>query len=121
MTARTGPAGSAWPSILDACVCLNKLLYKIEDIENLNIKDVKKLYDEYVSSSQVKLLSSFEFGSDLPESSKGSYIYTKKGEKILDFTGGFGVLNHGHNHDRILNARINFQKKKKVEVHKNFL
>jgi len=96
-------------------------LYKIEDIENLNIKDVKKLYDEYVSSSQVKLLSSFEFGSDLPESSKGSYIYTKKGEKILDFTGGFGVLNHGHNHDRILNARINFQKKNKVEVHKNFL
>ena len=96
-------------------------LYKIEDIENLNIDEVKLLYNDYVSPSQVKLLSSFDFGHDLSETSKGSYIYTKKGKKILDFTGGFGVLNHGHNHERILNARINFQKKNKVEVHKNFL
>ena len=96
-------------------------LYKIEDIEKLNIDEVKSLYNNYVSPSQVKLLSSFDFGHDLSETSKGSYIYTKNGKKILDFTGGFGVLNHGHNHDRILNARINFQKQNKVEVHKNFL
>ena len=42
---------------------------------------------------------------------KGSYIYTQKGKKILDFTGGFGVLDHGHNHDRILNVRKDFQNK----------
>ena len=96
-------------------------LFKIEEIDKLKIEDIKKLYDKHVSSSQVKLLSSFEFGDDLAETSKGSYIYTKKGSKILDFTGGFGVLNHGHNHSRILKARIEFQNKNKVEVHKNYL
>ena len=96
-------------------------LYKLEEVDKLDITEVKELYKTYVSSSQVKLLSSFDFGNDLSETSKGSYIYTKKGKKILDFTGGFGVLNHGHNHDRILKARLDFQKKNKVEVHKNYL
>ena len=86
-------------------------LYKLEEVDRLDINEVKELYKTYVSSSQVKLLSSFDFGNDLSETSKGSYIYTKKGKKILDFTGGFGVLNHGHNHDRILKARLDFQKK----------
>mgnify|MGYP001173586854 CR=1 FL=1 len=42
-------------------------LYKIEDIEKLNIDEVKSLYNNYVSPSQVKLLSSFDFGHDLSE------------------------------------------------------
>ena len=33
----------------------------------------------------------------------------------------YDLLNHGHNHERIINARIDFQKNNKVEVHKNFL
>ena len=49
-------------------------LFKIEEIDKLKIEDIKKLYDKHVSSSQVKLLSSFEFGDDLAETSKGSYI-----------------------------------------------
>lgn len=96
-------------------------LIKVNEIDNLTVKDIKNLYADHVSSSQVKLLSSFEFGNDIAETSKGIFIYTKKGKKIYDFTGGFGVLNHGHNHDRIINARIDFQKKNKVEVHKNYL
>ena len=96
-------------------------LIKSQEIENFTLEKVQDLYNNYVSSSQIKLLSSFEFGNDLAETSKGIYIFTKKGKKIYDFTGGFGVLNHGHNHDRILKARINFQNQNKVEVHKNFL
>jgi len=96
-------------------------LIKSEEIDNFTLEKVKDLYNNHVSSSQIKLLSSFEFGNDLAKTSKGIYIYTKKGKKIYDFTGGFGVLNHGHNHERIINARINFQNQNKVEVHKNFL
>jgi putrescine aminotransferase len=96
-------------------------LYSLEEAYNLEVDEVKKLYKQSVSSAQVKLLSSFSFGNDLSETSEGCYIYTKKGKKILDFTGGFGVLNHGHNNKRILEARIDFQKRNKVEVHKNFL
>ena len=45
----------------------------------------------------------------------------KNGEKVLDMTGGIGVLSHGHNHKRIIDARIRFQNKNKMEVHKAFL
>ena len=46
-------------------------LYNSEDIYNFNINEVKNLYNKYVSSSQVKLLSSFGFGNDLSIKSEG--------------------------------------------------
>ncbi|MCP4229564.1 MAG: aminotransferase class III-fold pyridoxal phosphate-dependent enzyme, partial [bacterium] len=52
---------------------------------------------------------------------EGMYIFTDDGRKVLDFTGGIGVLNHGHNHPRILAARRAFMDEKRAEVHKNFL
>lgn len=96
-------------------------LYSLEETFNLELDEVKELYKKNVSAAQVKLLSAFSFGNDLSDTSEGCYIYTKKGKKILDFTGGFGVLNHGHNNKRIIQARIDFQKRNKVEVHKNYL
>jgi putrescine aminotransferase len=39
---------------------------------------------------------------------------------VLDLTGGIGVLNHGHNHPRILDVRKKFAAANKMEVHKNF-
>ena len=45
-------------------------------------------------------------------------MYSSTGKKILDFTGGLGVLGLGHNHQEILKARIDFQKEKEIEVHK---
>ena len=52
------------------------------------------------------------------KNAKGVHIYTNTGRKILDFTGGLGVLGLGHNHQRILDARIKFQQNNKMEVHK---
>ena len=94
-------------------------LLTIKEVELLGIKEVWSMYRSYVSSSQVDLIGSFLFGRELAEYSEGCYIYVKD-RKILDITGGIGVLNHGHNHPRILEARRNFNKKKKMEVHKNF-
>ena len=39
-------------------------------------------------------------------------------KKILDFTGGLGVLGLGHNHEKIIESRIKFQEKNRMEVHK---
>ena len=89
-------------------------LYSLEETFNLELDEVKELYKKNVSAAQVKLLSAFSFGNDLSDTSEGCYIYTKKGKKILDFTGGFGVLNHGHNNKRIIQARIDFQKRNNV-------
>ena len=52
------------------------------------------------------------------EKANGVYLYTDKNEKILDYTGGLGVLNHGHNHPEIIKARIEFQSQNKLEVNK---
>ena len=32
----------------------------------------------------------------------------KSGKTVVDMTGGIGVLNHGHNHERIVEARMRF-------------
>ena len=66
------------------------------------------------------MLSSFGFGNDLASHSEGAYVFTKSQKKILDFTGGIGVLNHGHNHPRILKVRKQFQNNLRMEVHRNF-
>ncbi len=96
---------------------IKEKLIRLEDAENLKIEEVKKLYTNYVNPYQTKIFSNFSFGSELFERSNGMYIENSK-KKILDFTGGFGVLNHGHNHTRILNVRKKFLEQQKIEVHK---
>lgn len=96
-------------------------LYNWKECSEFGISDVYDLYAKYVNEGQVSLISSFGFGRDLAVKSEGMYIYTQSGAKILDMSGGVGVLNHGHNHPRILQVRKEFQELHKMEVHKNFL
>ncbi|HEY8590602.1 MAG TPA: aminotransferase class III-fold pyridoxal phosphate-dependent enzyme, partial [Naasia sp.] len=56
----------------------------------------------------------------LAATASGCYITTRSGRRILDATGGIGVLNHGHNHPEILKARIAFQQANRMEVHKAY-
>lgn len=98
----------------------NKKLLTVENAEELSINAVHNYYKDYISKSQVDLIGSFGFGNDLVEKAEGSYIYLKDGRKITDFTGGIGVLGHGHNNEKIISSRIKFQKSKRMEVHKNY-
>ena len=95
-----------------------KKLLTLEDVDNLDLKKIKNLYDEYINPYQTKILSNFSFGSDTFVKAEGMHLFTSEGKKILDFTGGLGVLNHGHNHPRILNVRKKYAEKSKMEVHK---
>ena len=96
-------------------------LFTWQECAEFDIEKVQAIYREYVSKSQVDLIGSFGFGRAVAVRAEGMYIYTSDGRQILDITGGIGVLNHGHNHPRILAARIEYQQQKKMEVHKNFL
>ncbi|MEU6117099.1 aminotransferase class III-fold pyridoxal phosphate-dependent enzyme [Streptomyces sp. NPDC047117] len=96
-------------------------LFTAEDCLHMTPRQVHGLYRRYVSRSQVSLLGSFGFGHDLAERAEGCWITLRDGRRILDFTGGIGVLNHGHNHPRILAARRRFAEHQAMEVHKNFL
>jgi putrescine aminotransferase len=95
-------------------------LIGLEEAEKLEVEDVHELYRTYVNRSQVRLMTSFGFGRELVDHAEGAYVHTRDGRAILDFTGGVGVLNHGHNHPRILAARRRFQEQRRMEVHKTY-
>ena len=95
-----------------------KKLFSVDDCENLSNSEIRDLYKKYVNPAIEQLFNSFDLGHEVIDYSEGVWIYTKDNKKILDVTGGIGVLTHGHNHPRILKTRINFQNKKKMEVNK---
>jgi putrescine aminotransferase len=96
-------------------------LFSWEECAEFDIDEIKDMYRRHVSKSQTELIGLFGFGQTTATRSEGMYIHTSDNRKILDFTGGIGVLNHGHNHPRILAARKKYQELEKMEVHKNFL
>ncbi|MEV6521271.1 aminotransferase class III-fold pyridoxal phosphate-dependent enzyme [Longispora sp. NPDC051575] len=65
-------------------------------------------------------MTSFGFGRELVDRAEGAWITLRDGRRILDFSGGVGVLNHGHNHPRVLAARRRFSEARRMEVHKAF-
>tara|TARA_B100000700_G_C15007475_1_gene839299 strand:+ start:183 stop:1556 length:1374 start_codon:yes stop_codon:yes gene_type:complete len=87
----------------------------------MKINQIKKYYEKYVNPGAKTMASFFSHGNDIFLKAKGSYIFTEKRKKILDITGGLGVLNLGHNHPEIIKERIKFQKNSNLEVHKNIL
>ena len=96
-------------------------LYSLKQAFDLESKDVKKLYREHSNIKLPDIYYKFSFGKKIFSSAKGSFIYDKQKNKYFDFTGGLGVANFGHNHPKIIKARINFQKKNYLEIHKSYL
>ncbi|GHF59632.1 aspartate aminotransferase family protein [Kitasatospora xanthocidica] len=96
-------------------------LLTVDQAEAMTAEQVHDLYRRYVSRSQVSLIGSFGFGRDVVDHAEGAWIHLRDGRRVLDFTGGVGVLNHGHNHPRILAARRRFLDAQRMEVHKNYL
>jgi putrescine aminotransferase len=91
-------------------------LYHCDECDRLDASEVKALYRRYVSRSHVRMLSALGSGGLTVERAEGMTIETDGGRRILDFTGGVGALNHGHNHPRLLAARAAFQRRKNMEV-----
>lgn len=89
-----------------------------EDINNLSMEDTRHLYNEFINPEQVNIFKAFDYNNEIFKKASGINIFTESGKKIKDFTGGLGVLNHGHNHPKILKTRIKFQEDKKIEVNK---
>ena len=96
-------------------------LIKLEDLDNLPLKSIREYYLKHVNKGIPKFLSMLCLDGLEIEYAEGIYIYTKCGRKIYDFTGGFSVLNLGHNHPRIMRARRKFNEKKQLEIWKTFL
>ena len=85
---------------------------KIDKIKN---SEIKKLYSNHVNKGLTQILSKFSYNKKLVKNADGIYLKLSDNKKILDVTGGIGVLNLGHNNPKILKARIKYQKQKKLK------
>lgn len=99
---------------------MNNKILTVDDCEKLSTEELKEIYRRHISPSLVEVLDSFSFADETIESAEGVWLYTKSGNKILDVSGGGGVLSLGHNPPGVLASRIRFQQEKKPEVCKLF-
>ncbi|MCF7916175.1 MAG: aspartate aminotransferase family protein [Candidatus Omnitrophica bacterium] len=99
----------------------NEKWYKLEDVEKISVQEKVKLTENYLNPGMVKLFKILGFEKPWGILAEGVYITLKEGRKILDMTGGNGVLGLGHNHPRILAARAKIANKKRLEICKGFL
>ena len=96
-------------------------LFSFDEAYNLDSKAVNRLYKEYSNIKLPDIYNKFTFGKKIFTQAKGSFIYDRNKKKYFDFTGGLGVANFGHNHPKIIKARIKFQKNNYLEIHKSYL
>ncbi|MCX8169840.1 MAG: aspartate aminotransferase family protein, partial [Candidatus Methanomethyliaceae archaeon] len=73
----------------------------IDDALNFNRNDVRENYKEYVNSAAVQLMSLLDFDKHFVRA-EGTKVYDEDGNEYVDFLGGYGALNVGHNNKEIL-------------------
>ncbi|MBM7854378.1 putrescine aminotransferase [Desulfohalotomaculum tongense] len=78
-------------------------IYTLEQALNLNRQEVKEAHKKYVNSSLAKLMSLLNFDLQYVKAS-GVSVWDSEGREYLDFLGGYGSLNLGHNHPRVIQA-----------------
>lgn len=90
-------------------------------VDNLPQGTIVRYYEDHINPGIATFLKILGFDKYKIGRAEGMYIYTECGKKILDFSGGLSVLNHGHNHPRILKVRRQFNEGKKLEICKAFI
>ncbi len=78
-------------------------LISLEQAVSLNRSDIRKLHKEYGNSGLTSTMSLLDFDKNFVRA-QGASVWDSDGNKYLDFLGGFGSLNVGHNHPKILAA-----------------
>ena len=82
---------------------LNKKLYTLEDALDMSRQEIRNVYHRCINPSLVDVLGLLDFDK-LFIKAAGVYVWDKDGQKYLDFLGGYGALNLGHNPPEILSA-----------------
>lgn len=70
-----------------------------------SVQEVDEQYGNYVNPEWVKLLNVLGMNEQF-ERSEGALLHTTSGRTILDFLGGYGVYNVGHNHPHVIESLI---------------
>lgn len=77
-------------------------LIDVDDaLHHLSSQDVRKMYKEYVNPGLAFLKGLLGFDKTFYKA-KGVKVWDEDEQEYLDFLGGYGALNFGHNPDRVL-------------------
>ncbi|HZA65506.1 MAG TPA: aminotransferase class III-fold pyridoxal phosphate-dependent enzyme [Geminicoccaceae bacterium] len=96
-------------------------LLTVEQAKRLSVAETADLFDRHLNPGQLHFMKLLGFHGVLIQRAEGMYYIDQNGRKILDFFGGFGSVGFGHNHPRILAARIQFQDEQRHEIAMAFL
>lgn len=78
-------------------------LIGVDEALSLTRAEVRKYYAAHVNPGLATLLSMLDFDKRFVRAS-GTRVWDAEGNEYLDFLGGFGALNLGHNHPRLIAA-----------------
>lgn len=79
------------------------LYIKLDDIKNIPMESLEELYLRHYNSAFYKLLKMNRLNLHFIKA-EGINLWDPDGDKYMDFIGGYGSLNLGHNHPLILEA-----------------
>lgn len=96
-------------------------LLTVEDAKRLDIDAAARLFADHLNPGQLHFMKLLGFDKVLIQSAEGMFYVDQNGRRILDFFGGFGSVGFGHNHPRIVAARIRFQNERRHEIAMAFL
>ncbi|MEW6171474.1 MAG: aspartate aminotransferase family protein [Bacillota bacterium] len=78
-------------------------LISLDKALSLSRAEVRELHQEYLNSGLATLLKLMDFDKRFVRA-EGTSLWDSEGKEYLDFLGGYGSLNTGHNHPRIIAA-----------------
>ena len=82
----------------------------------MSVADMTALFKDHLNPGQLHFMKLLGFNKIKIETAEGMYYVDQNGRKILDFFGGFGSLALGHNHQRLISARKQFQDENRHEI-----
>lgn len=78
-------------------------LIGLQEALQLERKKISSLYKQYANPGLATMLGLINFDKKFVRA-EGARVWDDKGDEYLDFLGGYGALNFGHNHPRIVEA-----------------
>lgn len=77
--------------------------FSIDEFLSLDHQEAIKWYAEHINPTVAKLLKLVGFDASY-DRAQGAHIYDRKGNRYIDLLSGYGALNLGHNHPRVVEA-----------------
>lgn len=81
----------------------NKEIIPLEEALNLSQEDIEENYRQHINPQLTRLFKLLGFSKNFIKA-KDMTLWDKDGNQYLDFLGGYGALNIGHNNDTVINA-----------------